>query len=83
MRDNSIKPLALALFTSILLPVLAFPLVPTFLGRIAVVVMVAAGMVAALAKRGWEMGEVLDEREWGAWTAGYGVVMCVLAGVVG
>lgn len=66
----------------ILLPILTFNVIPNFLGRLTVTVLVATFAVFGLVQSGVLRGEVLG-REGMVCAAVYGGVMVVVAGVMG
>ena len=91
-RHRSSAPvpvLALASALAVLLPLLTFPVIPVFLGRMAVVALVAGGIAAGLLQRGVVAAEpgndiaAVKSADVVVVAGVYGAVMCVLAGLVG
>lgn len=91
------QTIAIALAVAVLLPILTFTVIPGFLGRMTVVVLVSAGTVGALfqmapinqpgfAGRDLVGKDVIGRELFGKELVGcamvYGVVMCIIAGVM-
>lgn len=77
--------IAVTIAASVLIPILTFTVIPGFLGRMTVVLLVASGMFGALVQSTGIAGrELLGQgKEWASCAVIYGVVMVVIAGVFG
>ncbi|KAI1640850.1 hypothetical protein F4809DRAFT_647820 [Biscogniauxia mediterranea] len=75
-----IVPLSLALAAVVIVPILTFTVIPGFLGRMTVVLLVGLGVLGALIQ-GHVVG-VNATRDFCVCTGVYGAVMAILAGIV-
>jgi hypothetical protein len=72
---------AIAVAAAVLIPILTFAVIPGFLGRMTVVMLVAMGIVGALYQSGVAGRDLLGNMEWASCAVIYAGVMVVVAGV--
>jgi hypothetical protein len=73
--------IAIAVAAAVLIPILTFAVIPGFLGRMTVVMLVAMGTVGALCQSGVAGRDMLGNVEWASCAVIYAGVMVVIAGV--
>ena len=72
----------MAVAVSVLVPIITFPVIPGFIGRMTVSFLVALGVFGALVQGGIVGIGVLLEKEGALCAAIYGGVMVVVAGIM-
>ena len=81
--DQSALPgLASAIAASVLVPILTFNVIDTFLGRLVVTLLVAVGVIGALMQGGILTRRALFGQEAIICAAIYGGVMIIMAGII-
>ena len=81
-EKNPLPALAAAIAAMILIPILTFNVIPNFIGRITVTLLVALGAMFGLVQSGTLGYEALAERD-GVFCAGvYGGILICLAGIM-
>ncbi|KAI1453640.1 hypothetical protein F4805DRAFT_469924 [Annulohypoxylon moriforme] len=77
--DNQVILLSIAVTVAVILPILTFLIIPGYLGRLTVVILVGLGILGALFQ-----GQIVAIRTWELLTCVglYGAVMAVVAGIV-
>lgn len=73
--------IAVAIAAAVLIPILTFAVIPGFLGRMTVVMLVAMGTLGALCQSGVAGRDLLGNVEWATCAVIYAGVMVVVAGV--
>ena len=83
--SSHVPTLAMMVAAAVLVPILTFAVIPGFLGRMTVVLLVAAGMVGVALQGGLvDSSEVLGQRGYLLQCAGiYAAAMVIVSGVVG
>jgi hypothetical protein len=72
----------MAIAVSFLVPIITFPVIPGFIGRMTVTFLVALGVFGALVQSGIVGSWVLLHKEGAMCAAIYGGVMAVVAGIM-
>ncbi|KAI1089242.1 hypothetical protein F5B19DRAFT_485340 [Rostrohypoxylon terebratum] len=77
--DNQVILLSIAITVAVIIPILTFLIIPGYLGRLTVVILVGLGILGALFQ-----GQIVAIRTWELLTCVglYGAVMAVIAGIV-
>ncbi|KAI2466950.1 hypothetical protein F4781DRAFT_404125 [Annulohypoxylon bovei var. microspora] len=77
--ENPVIPLSIAVTIAVILPILTFLIIPGYLGRLTVVILVGLSILGALIQ-----GQIVAIRTWELLTCVglYGAVMAVIAGIV-
>lgn len=76
-----LRIIAIAVAAAVLIPILTFAVIPGFLGRMTVVMLVAMGIVGALCQSGVAGRDLLGNVEWASCAVIYAGAMVVIAGV--
>jgi hypothetical protein len=79
--SSYLRIIAVAVAAAVLIPILTFAVIPGFLGRMTVVMLVAMGTVGALCQSGIAGRDLLGNVEWASCAVIYTGVMVVVAGV--
>jgi hypothetical protein len=82
-EETNLPGLATAVAVAVLVPILTFSVIPGFLGRMTVTMLVALGVVGALMQRGVLDGRAALGKEGVVCVGIYGGVMAIVAGIVG
>ncbi len=77
-----LRIIAIAVAATVLVPILTFGVIPGFVGRMTVVMLVAMGTVGLLYQAGVAGRDLLGNMEWASCAVLYAGVMVVIAGVV-
>jgi hypothetical protein len=76
-----LRIIAIAVAAAVLIPILTFAVIPGFLGRMTVVMLVAMATMSALCQSGVAGRDLLGNMEWASCAVIYAGVMVVIAGV--